>query len=383
MRQIYDCIVVGGGPAGLYTAINISKNKNVLIIEKKDRLGQKILVTGNGKCNITNDMLSSKYYNEDGVTRYFEKYNNIQTVSDFSKMGLETYSDDEGRRFPLSNSAVSVLDILLKQVELRQNIEICVDTDIRNITNVDNLFKISCNNMVVYGKKVVIAVGSCDVDNILQQLGVRYNAFVPSLVSLKSEKNKGLAGVRVSNVEVRFSNFVERGEVLFKEDGISGIVVFNLSANFARNNIKKGTVYIDLLPDIAESELASIISKSLTNNPNYPLTLLLEGFMHKALAKNIESKLFDKNVLAKDLNRKDIVKLSKMIKNYMVNIVGLSDNNQVNSGGVPIECLTENLMYKNIEGLYFVGEVVDIDGVCGGYNLQWAWTSGKIVGESI
>ena len=170
---------------------------------------------------------------------------------------------------------------------------------------------------------------------------------------------------------------------MFKEDGISGIVIFNFSAYLARNKIKSGQITIDLLPQIEHNQLLAMLQASVFHNPDYCLVDILEGFLHKSLAKNILEKLALGNQLARDCSKKNLADLVTSIKAYVVTFTGYADNNQVHTGGVNLADLDVHLQHKQIPNLYFIGEVVNVDGVCGGYNLQWAWTSGKIVGDNL
>lgn len=377
----YDAVIIGGGASGIMCAISANKDKKIALIDKADRIGKKILATGNGKCNITNDNIMHKYYNTDKVTKFFQIYDNKKTIEYFENLGLLTYSDEEGRRYPLSNSANSVLDLLLAKLDSCKNVDIITNALVESVQIQDNGYRVILQNDILESEKLIIATGGGTNTKFFQDLGVKYSDFVPSLVGLKTEKNKGLAGVRVSNVVVSCDDFVEQGEILFKEDGISGIVVFNLSANFARKNKYQGNIFIDLIPSITEEYIIKHLKNVSDFNPNYTLENVLEGILHKALAKNILDRLGLKNITTKEVNLGICKQIAQMIKKYPIIAVGLSDNNQVYSGGVSLQNLTNQLEYKNISGLYFIGEVVDVDGVCGGYNLQWAWTSGKIVGE--
>ena len=174
----------------------------------------------------------------------------------------------------------------------------------------------------------------------------------------------------------------ERGEVLFRENGLSGIVIFNLSTIFARRGDFFGEVEIDVLPDIPLEKLTKMLAKR--KELSIRLDKFFVGMFQNAVANEIfkQSKM-NTNVLSTKLTEQDLLKLAKTIKGLRFKIIGHLENNQVFSGGVPLEELDENLMSKEIPNLYFIGEIVDVDGVCGGYNLQWAWTSGHIVGECL
>lgn len=378
--QQYEVIIIGAGASGIMCALNTSQK--TLLIEASERVGKKILATGNGKCNITNNHLDVKFYNTPLVAKYFAKFNQQQTLQYFADLGIFTHFDDEGRRYPLSNSANTVLDILLKALSLKHNVTTMVNTVPLKITKTQNGFSVATRNQTFTCRQLVIATGGNSGMQYLQQLHVAYVDFKPSLVGLKTTRNKGLAGVRVSNVRVKFDRFFDEvGEILFKEDGISGIVIFNLSAHLARNHLRTGQVVIDLLANIESDVLLQMLQASVANHPNYLLLDVVEGLLHKSLAKNLLEKLALDKKVAKDSTAQELRSLVNLIKNYVVEITGYADNHQVHTGGVDLCNLDENLQHQHVPNLYLIGEVVNVDGVCGGYNLQWAWTSGKIVGE--
>ena len=375
----YEVIIIGAGASGMMCALN--STKQTLLIEASDRIGKKILATGNGKCNLTNDKIDARYYNTPLVKSYFQKFNQVQTVQYFEKLGVLTYADMEGRRYPLSNSANTVLDLLLKALQCKNNVVVKVNSMPSTITKTPNGFQVVTPDQTYVCQQLVIATGGNSSTQYLKQLHVDYTAFRPSLVGLKTTKNQGLAGVRVSHVRVKFHDFDEIGEILFKEDGISGIVIFNLSAHMARQNVSTGKIIIDLLPNWEAERLAAVIQASIAEHPSYYLVDILEGLLHKSLARNIVTKLHLASMLASDCTATDVSALVNMMKNFVVIMTGYADNQQVHTGGVDLKDLDEHLQYQQIPGLYFIGEVVNVDGVCGGYNLQWAWTSAKIVGD--
>ena len=377
----YAVIIVGAGASGIMCALQ-SKQKT-LLLEANDRVGKKILVTGNGKCNISNDVLDVRNYNTPLVAQYFQQFNNQQTLKYFESLGIFTYADEAGRRYPLSNSAHTVLDLMLKALNEKSEVKTVVNAQPLKISRVADGFTVTTANQTYFCQKLVIATGGNSGTRYFDDLHVRYHAFRPSLVGLKTTKNKGLAGVRVSHVRVRMNEFDEVGEILFKEDGISGIVIFNLSAYLARHGIKTGQVRIDLLADITADQLFSMLQTSVSEHPHYFLTELLSGFLHKSLARNILERLDWSQKIAKDTSVNEIQILVQSMKNMSLTMMGFADNQQVYTGGVDLTDLDEHLQHKRIPHLYCIGEVVNIDGVCGGYNLQWAWTSGKIVGDNL
>ncbi len=374
----YDAIIIGAGASGIMCALNATAK--TLLLEASDRVGRKILATGNGKCNLTNDNLNIQCYNTPLVKPYFDQFNNEQTLQYFADLGLFTYADEAGRRYPLSNSANTVLDLLLCALNLKQNVKTVVNATPILVEKNDNGFVVKTQNQTYVGRKLVLATGGNSGTQYLQQLKVNYQSFRPSLVGLKTTKNKGLAGVRVSNVRVQGNGFDEVGEILFKEDGISGIVIFNLSAHLARKKISTGQITLDFLSGIEINKLFTMLQSSIQHHPKYLMVDILEGFLHKSLARNILEKLDLNQTMAKDLTIDEINTLVATLKHYPVTVTGFADNYQVHTGGVNLPDLDEHLQHRQVRNLYCIGELVDVDGVCGGYNLQWAWTSGKIAG---
>ena len=379
--QKYEVIIIGAGASGMMCALNTGKQ--TLVLEATDRVGRKILATGNGKCNLTNDCVDARFYNTPLVERYFRQFNQVQTLQYFTDLGICTYADDEGRRYPLSNSANSVLDLMLKALSLKSNVTVMVNAMPSKMTKTATGFTVTVQGQTYACEKLVLATGGNSGTQYLEQLQVKYHQFVPSLMGLKTNRNKGLAGVRVSNVRVRCGDFDEVGEVLFKDDGISGIVIFNLSAHLARKQIRCGQISIDLLANVTAENLQVMLQHSLQSNPQYGLVEILEGVMHKSLAKNIVERLGFGQKAAGNCSARDLQILVATLKNYTVEFNGYADNNQVHTGGVKLADLDEHLQHKQVHGRFVIGEVADVDGVCGGYNLQWAWTSGHIVGVNL
>lgn len=377
----YEVIIIGAGASGIMCALN-AKAKT-LLVEASDRIGKKILATGNGKCNLTNNQLSVASYNTPLVEKYFSQFNQNQTLKYFENLGIFTYADQSGRRYPLSNSANTVLDLLLKKLNAKSNVKVVVNSMPMIITRFNDGFTVTTKTQTYFGHKLVLATGGNSGTQYLNQLKIAYQPFRPSLVGLRTTKNKGLAGVRVSNVKVTMNQFSEVGEILFKEDGISGIVIFNLSAYLARNQISTGKISLDLLTEIDREQLFTMLQTSIQNNSQYLLVDILEGFLHKSLAKNILEKLSLDKTLAEDCTLNNMINLVENIKNYVVTFTGYADNQQVHTGGVVLKDLDDNLQHKQVRNLYCCGELVNVDGVCGGYNLQWAWSSGKIVGDCL
>ncbi len=381
MKEVFDVIILGAGASGMMCASTI-KRKKVAVVDQAKNAAKKIMVTGNGRCNLGNNSISSKFYNRN-IDSFLKQFSEIETAKFFSDLGLVTYVDDEGRIYPISNSAKSVMDILEYGA---RKASFFLGERIKNIKKEGTSFVVNLETKIITSPKIVVATGGGS-DEILKMLKVPYKEFVPSLVSLKSKQTRDLNGTRVSNVLVKATNAFgktrsEKGEVLFRENGLSGIVIFNLSTLYARSGRFEGKVEIDLLPDLSEQTLKDILRKRKS------LEARLDKFFVGMFANSVANEIFKQSKLNTNapcatLKENEILILANTIKNMQFNVCGALDNNQVFSGGVPLEDLDENLMHKNLQGVYFVGEICDVDGVCGGYNLQWAWTSGHIVGEEI
>ena len=381
MKEVFDVIILGAGASGMMCASTI-KRKKVAVVDQAKNAAKKIMVTGNGRCNLGNNSISSKFYNRN-IDSFLKQFSEIETAKFFSDLGLVTYVDDEGRIYPISNSAKSVMDILEYGA---RKASFFLGERIKNIKREGTSFVVNLETKIITSPKIVVATGGGS-DEILKMLKVPYKEFVPSLVSLKSKQTRDLNGTRVSNVLVKATNAFgktrsEKGEVLFRENGLSGIVIFNLSTLYARSGRFEGKVEIDLLPDLSEQTLKDILRKRKS------LEARLDKFFVGMFANSVANEIFKQSKLNTNapcatLKENEILILANTIKNMQFNVCGALDNNQVFSGGVPLEDLDENLMHKNLQGVYFVGEICDVDGVCGGYNVQWAWTSGHIVGEEI
>ena len=381
MDKIFDAIILGGGASGMMCACT-AKGKTIAVVDSATKPAKKIMVTGNGRCNLTNLDVSSDCYNQN-IDRFLDRFAQEETLRFFAELGLVTYADEEGRVYPLSNSAKSVVDVLEYGAK---GTTFFLGNRPEQIKKDAGIFLVSVGGKTIKSKKLVVATGG-NCPHVLDMLGVKYKKFVPSLVSLSSKDTRDLNGVRVSNVLVTATNSrgekkSERGEVLFRENGLSGIVIFDLSTLFARRGDFRGEVVVDLLPDLDQKYLEDLI-KGRTGLDT-TLDKIFVGMFANAVANEIfkQSKI-NTNAPCAALRDGDISLLAKKIKSLAFSVEGHLDNNQVHSGGVALEDLDENLMYKKIDGLYFVGEVCDVDGVCGGYNLQWAWTSGHIVGENL
>lgn len=382
----YDVIIIGGGAGGLMCALELGgSGKKVAILEAGYSLGKKILVTGNGRCNLTNKNIDSDYYNHI-LEGYFSQFNEKDTIKFFNSIGLETFADECGRVYPFTNTAKSVVDVIIKQLGKYKNIEVFTNCKIEKVQFIDNNYVVCDKLNKFVGKNLVIACGNVDND-FLQKLKIKLIERVPSLVALRTVENtKNLDGVRIANVKLTAicndKKKVDKGEVLFKDGGISGIAVFNLSTLFSRNKSFNGIVIIDLLPNLNLDQTVEIIKSRCQNFVK--VGDIFTGLFVDAIRSELFSRCkIDEKLKSNKLSDSAIKRLANEIHNLKFNINGHFDNNQVVSGGIDMNEVNNRLESNRYSGLYFVGEVLDVDGECGGYNLQWAWTSGAIVGKHL
>lgn len=386
--KIFDVIILGGGASGCMCASMLAGQKQqVLLIDKATVAGKKLMATGNGRCNLTNTNIRKKYvYNQD-LGKYFSRFAEGATLAYFRSLGLETYADNEGRVYPFSNSAKSVIDVFANQFEKSENLTLQLETEFLSVEKQQNLFIVHTNKGDFSSKALVVALGGNCGKQIIETFNIPHKPFIPSLCALKTEKTKILENTKISNVKLTLTTkkgekFTEFGEILFKDSGISGICIFNLSAMLAREGKFEGQLAIDLMPEVEIEFLKNLLKerKSL----DVKVSKFFEGLFVNPLAYHILNQLkLDEEKSSLSLTGKEIDAMAKVIKNLTFNVKGNYENNQVFSGGVLLSSLDQDLQSTNTQNLYFTGEICDVDGVCGGYNLQWAWTSGKIVADAI
>ena len=394
--------VIGGGAAGLMCAVRAAgrrPDKEIAILEKADRVGKKILVTGNGRCNLTNIHASAGSYHGDGsdklINILYKNYSPATVLGMFRSLGLLTRTDSEGRVYPLSNTASSVLDVLRGHPSVR---EMC-GADIRSISKTNEGYRITTADSVIDCRRLVIATGGrsdyagrpTDSVSPLRALGLPMTGFSPSLspVKVKGELIRSLKGIRAeAAVSLTRGNKViktERGEVQFTDSALSGICVFDLSREANKGGCE---ITVDLLPDMSADEARrEILGRFAKCPPSAPVPSVFTGAFHK----NISRALLIQNGIDPSATRDHIS--DKEIKRFSENGAVLrfecrpnSDFSkaQVTAGGVRLSEIDPNTFEsKKHPGLYIIGEALDVDGDCGGYNLQFAWASGMCAGDSL
>lgn len=377
--------VIGGGASGIIAAIFAAKNgASVTILEKNPRIGKKILATGNGRCNFTNVNACSGNYNSEFAQYALETFAPHDEIKFFEELGLLSRVEAEGRVYPLSGQATAVLDVLRMELE-RLSVNILSEFDVSKIEKNGDRFKVFSKNQNIEADKVIVATGGMASPKsgsdgagyeLLKAFGHKTTKLVPSLVQLKTEKSVG--GVRAYGKVTTENGISETGEIQFNNYGISGIPVFGVA-----KHVKKGeSVFLDLLPDYTEEEVFAI----LKNRPKQTMETYLVGILNKVLGQLLlkECGISPLSKMSYTLRDDEIMRIAKKIKSWRFLVTGTMpwENAQVTSGGIELSEIDEKTMEsKLVKGLYITGELLDIDGPCGGYNLHWAWASGKLAGS--
>ncbi|MCR5345874.1 MAG: NAD(P)/FAD-dependent oxidoreductase [Lachnospiraceae bacterium] len=395
-----DVLIVGGGASGIMAALIAAESADVTIVEHNDMLGRKILSTGNGKCNFTNKKMGIEFYrgsNPSFVSSALSEFTVDNTIDFFKKLGI--YSKDKnGYMYPYSESAASVVTCLAEAVRTK-GIHVYLDENISDI-RVDNGFVVTLSKREICARKIIFATGllagrKCGCDGsafqYIENFGHTFIDIVPALVHLKSEDSflKSIAGNRAEIKLKLYDNdhliFEDRGEALFLENGLSGIVSFQAS-RFVSYALKKGSkvsVKLDLAPDINRDDILALFE---SGNAYKCAKNALIGIVSDKIADCIIKRVgLESDKLCADLKKAEIDKIIELLQGFTINITGTRsfEDAQVAAGGVNTdEIYPDTMESKLVPGLYFAGELIDIDGMCGGYNLQWAWSSGYVAGKN-
>ena len=400
-----EIAVIGGGASGMMAAITARKSgKEVVILERKDRILKKVLITGNGRCNITNVNANiSNYFgkNISSVENILNSFNPQDTMDFFNGLGIMCNEENRGKVYPLSGQASSVVDALRFEAE-RLGVRIETEFYVRKIEKEGFKFKIySEERKKIEAGRVIIAAGGQSYPELgsngsgfelAKELGHSVTRLSPSIVQLKTEKNqvKGLQGIKTDAAVTAYGDNKKictyDGELLFTDYGISGNVVFNIS--FVMPLYKNVEFEIDFMEKFDYNELYEILKERKKIMSHLTMENYFNGMINKKLGQFL-SKMSGIEKLSKpvkDLNDSEIGKLCTVLKKYRVKILDTTGfkNAQVTAGGVSLnEVNTETLESGIVKGLYFSGEVLDVYGECGGFNLQWAWASGYIAGKNV
>lgn len=404
-KQFYDTVIVGAGASGLVAAIEASSgNGKVLILERMDAPGKKILATGNGKCNMTNLYMREDCYRGSGSQLAKSSLSQMSPEKlrrYFYDLGLWTIERD-GYVYPVTEQAKTVLFVLLSALEKKQ---VAIHTK-EQVTKLKPLskggYEIQTDQGCYQAANVVLATGSKASPklgsdgsgySLLKDLGIRMRKPLPALTALTSPKKifKTLSGVRTKGaLTLRIdgeADRIERGEIQLTAYGISGIPVFQLSryAVKALDQKKKTECVFDFYPDFDFQELRKMV-RDFRKIPGISAEDVLRGIAHEKWVPHL---LKEAGISGKDkaekLPEKSWNKLVHLMKEYPIPLDGYRDFEfaQACQGGALADEITNEMETKKYKGLYLTGELVDVDGTCGGYNLHWAFLSGYLAGKAI
>ena len=392
--------IIGGGASGMAAALTAAKNPDVQVIlmERQARVGRKLLATGNGRCNLSNMNASVDAYHgtDPSFCEYaLKNFDPVTTRCWFRGLGLHTVKEPSGRVYPYSDQANSVVDILRLNLE-RPNVQLRTGFEVQKIKKTENGFAVSAAEETVVCDKLIIACGGLAGSKLggtmsgyklLAKLGHKSTKLRPALVQLKTgwKGVAGLKGVRAQcKAEIYHNGNLfagSRGELQFTDYGLSGPVIFEISRDVCA---QPGDWHckLDFLPDMTEESLSKELSCRL--HASMSAQELLTGVLHNRLGRVLtQAAGINMGLMCCDLTQQDIDAVCSAVKGFEITVtepMGM-DCAQVTAGGVLTDqfdpCTMESRL---VSGLYACGEVLDIDGDCGGYNLQWAWSSGRLAG---
>ena len=392
--------VVGAGASGLLAAISAKNHgADVFILERNSKIGRKILATGNGRCNFTNVDATEYHYNHpEFVKQIFEQFSPKKTLKFFENLGIVPRIEEEGKTYPLSEQASSIVDVLAFELE-RLHIGVIYDQLVNSVKKDKNEYMIETQSKTFYADKVIVSTGGMALPKsgsdgigyqLAKKLGHKITNVFPALVKLELDYPylKQMDGVKVkAQAELIFENqslHTELGDVLFTKYGISGPTILQISrkANELLQTKQKAYIKVKLIENLEYKDLI-IRFKSQQGKS---IEMALVGLIPKKLIHPIlkESGLNIFSELVENISGKLINRLINLLFDWRFLITGSKgfDEAQVTAGGIDLEDIDSmTLESKLAKGIYFTGEVLDIDALCGGYNLQWAWSSGYIAGK--
>jgi len=393
-------VVIGAGASGIIASLKASEHNEVILIDGNDKCGKKLLITGNGKCNYWNDDININNYftNDKNLLENILNKNN-EVLNYLEKMGIYPKIKN-GYYYPASGLAASIREIFEKELN-RCNVKTLYNTKVLNVEKNNDKFIVDTSNEKINCDKVIIATGSKAAPktgsdgfgyDIAKKFGHTIDPILPALVGLKSnDKNiKEWAGVRT---DVKLTLYVnneslkeEIGEIQLTEDGISGICTFNISGKVSRSlyENKKVIVKINFVPTI--NNFYEFMERRNELLPNRTIEELLESILNYKLTNVILKRChLNKNEYYNNLSESNKKLLVKNISEFeiAINDTNSFEKAQVCTGGIPLNEVTENMESIYVKNLYFVGELLDVDGKCGGFNLAFAFITGYIAGMGV
>lgn len=400
--------IIGGGASGLVLASALKNKQKTVVFERGERVGKKLAATGNGQGNVTNlGVTKEGYFSFSGgetlAKEIVSRYDNVSLVEYFENAGLLLITDERGRVYPAGRQASALTDALRNLISTRENVELRLKTRVVDLEKVKGGFVLTVENgseqkSQVFAETVVLCAGgtvarSFGTDGsayaLAQKIGHKLTSLFPSLVQLKADTKelKTLKGIRVPDATVtalytdfscgapRQRSVRLKGDIMFADYGVSGDSIFRLSPFLTHRMQESGVVLsIDFLPAFTENYIYQSLVKKRAQFPELASGELLCGFVNNQVGRVVMKRA-----------KGDLQMAARTVKAFTIVITGHLglDSAQVTKGGIRMDEVDENLQSKKQKGLYFAGEILDIDGQCGGYNLQWAYSSARLVAAAI
>jgi predicted Rossmann fold flavoprotein len=392
-------IIIGGGAAGLSAAIGLARSgKKVLLLEQNNRVGKKILATGNGRCNLTNRTVTPEHFHSGDptfVTQVLAGYGTKTIEKFFSEMGLPLVEGKEGQMFPMSLQASAVVETL-EHAARHAGVSIQTEVSVTHIVREDEDFVVRSDDQTWKAKQIVLTAGSPAAPQLggsmgglglAQGLGHTIYPPRPALVQLESNAPwlKRTAGVKLSGIARLYANSElvdeRHGDLLFTPYGISGLAILDLSRTASLHLAEEAwcELKLNLLPRFTKEQLTQLLLRRIDAVSDKPIALWLHGILNKKLIPALLEQAKCSAKSESKLSRKSINKLVHAIRNFMLHITDTHGfkHAEVATGGVDVNEIDPATMASRIvPGLYFGGEILDVVGDRGGYNLHWAWVTG-------
>ena len=403
-----NVIVVGGGAAGMMAAVFAARNgQNVQLLEKNEKLGKKLFITGKGRCNITNaadieDLFTAVISNPKFLYSGFYSFTNQQVIDFFEELGVKTKVERGERVFPVSDHSSDVIAAFSRELK-SLGVSVSLHTEVKELLCEQDKV---CGVLLTNGKKmkadaVIVATGGIsypstgstgDGYRFARETGHRVTELLPSLVPMEVRQwyAKELQGLSLRNIEIRITDgkkklYEEFGEMLFTHYGVTGPVILSASSVVGKTLRKKElTLHIDLKPALSEEQLDKRILREFDTNHNKQYKNSIDSlFPAKLKPVMIELSEIEPEKKVNEITKEERQRLVHLIKDFTMTLTGLRGYNEaiITKGGVSVKEIDPGTMEsKIIKGLYFAGEVLDLDAVTGGYNLQIAWSTGYLAG---
>ncbi|MGI6334283.1 MAG: NAD(P)/FAD-dependent oxidoreductase [Saccharofermentanales bacterium] len=418
--------VVGGGAAGMMAAIaaagmiaaegvdRLGVAAPVMLLEKSDRVGRKLLATGNGRCNLSNQFMTPDHFHgrdREFVKALLNRFSVNETLEFFRSLGLGCRTESNGRIYPYSLQAAAVLDLLRRAAE-RSGVETVQHFDVKDIVPIggpdDGFRVVASDGRFVLARTAIVATGGmaapvfgCDGTGylLLNKFGHVCTPLFPAIVQVKTDTEpvRGLAGIKFDGIAgLKIGSHIAKvaaGEILFTDYGLSGPPILGLAREIGSalrtESAEQVFIELDFLPDMEYQDLLGWLKKRGELDPALELSGFLTGLVHKKIGQAIVKRSLEKPLTlarpAAELTDRSLTRMAHFLKKLPIRVTGTRGwtQAQVTAGGLKTDQFNHLTLESKLQpGLFAAGEILDIDGDCGGYNLQWAWTTGHVAGES-